>query len=220
MRTDLLREYSGSCDVASYGRMRRGAFFILALDFHSISDKWTNRSQPAVNWKNNRAFYTDLIKLAQRFPEVYIIIRGKMDNWIDIPYFREVYSTIEKLDNIAVDREYSQMHTSYKLAAAADAIVARPTSLADECLAMGKRVFIADYYQNSSRWLSGIYDYAQAPVFVHSYEDLEERIERLLLNGDYMDEKVFSAIREDLFGSFCDGATKRRLQDSLVNLFD
>ena len=104
-----------------------------------------------VNWRANASFYKDLCKLAERFTEVDIIIRGKDSNWTKIPYFKEVLAKVNGISNIWIDDDYSEMNKQYKLAAISDLAIAKHTSIGDELLAIGKKVIYHDYIPNSTR---------------------------------------------------------------------
>ena len=74
-RTDILINYQKN------NTSENKRFTIIAFDFHSNYDLNINRLNPLVNWRANASFYKDLCKLAERFTEVDIIIRGKNINY-------------------------------------------------------------------------------------------------------------------------------------------
>ena len=220
VRCDLLHKYKKSSDDYINLKTNSHKKIVLALDYHSPSDEISNLSSPLVNWENNKIFYEDLIKLAEEFKNTYIIIRGKNNDWTKLEYFKQICRRMSDLDNIIVDLEVDELNRGYKLAANADIIVARHTSLIDESLAVGIPVLVHDYYKNIHKLFSEIYNYEDAPIFVHSYDDLEERVRLFIKEDFYMEDGVFEKMKEEVFGNFYDGKVKERLHNELMKIYN
>lgn len=110
---------------------------VLVLDFHTNPNPLDDAFNPFFNWESNKAFYQDILRLAAIHPKVKFIIRGKDDAWCSVPFFKGVVAQVEATPNVEVNREYDEVNVSYKLAATADLIIARQTSLGDEAMAAG-----------------------------------------------------------------------------------
>ena len=192
---------------------------IVVYDYHSEKDVYANRSQPLVNWKANKAFYIDLIKLAIAMPEIKIVIRGKNDDWCSIPYFTDVYELVSNIPNLEINRDYSKYNISYKLLSTADLVIAKHTSIADEALAAGVPVLFYDFSPSFGKVVSAMFDYQNYPVFVYSYDQLHSRVDEAINHSNYMDEEQFKKMRKYYYGDFFDGKVKDRLHVELNRIY-
>lgn len=219
VRNDLLFEYTHKMHESKRTTLKKEYMIVLVLDHHSALDKFDNYAVAANNWHNNKAFYKDIIKLAIEFPNAYFVIRGKNDNWCNISYFKDIYDVISSLPNIEVNRNYNAYNISYILAAGADCVIAKHTSLGDECLAAGKPVLFYDFTPNCSKIASSFFDYEKHPIFVYSYDELENRIRSILENGFFMKEDRFILMRRRFYGQSGDGNVKKRLHAELLIIY-
>ena len=131
-------------------RRIRDRTFVLVLDYHS-SRNWWDDIYPLTSRTANKAFYFDIIRLALDRPNIDFLVRGKNIDWLDDPFFADVAVMIDLVPNLDVDRTYSELNRSYNLAGEADCIVAKHTSLGDECLAVGKPVVFHDWSKKFGR---------------------------------------------------------------------
>jgi hypothetical protein len=192
---------------------------VIAYDFHSVKDCFEDNSSQAINWENNLLFYNDLIKLCKDFPDIYIVIRGKNDIWCSLPAFSEVYEDIMKIPNIEINRDYSEMDISYKLASQADLIIAKPTSIGDEALACGIPVLFHDYSQNMKQMVSSVFNYDNYPVFVYSYSDLKSRMQGIINGTDHLNSDLLEKMKRDFFTIPQNGTIKQRLHTQLTKIY-
>ena len=217
VRSDLLLRYNSN--IFQVQTNKHNKLNILAFDYHSAENIIENRLCSITNWENNYLFYNDLIKLATQYPQISIAVRSKFYNWMKLNYFNEILKKIEHLENIWIDN-YDELDRSYELAYKANMIIAKHTSIGDECLAIGKPVLYHDYYNNTDSHISNIFNYNDYPVFVHSYEELEERVRLFIDEGYYMDKGVFEKMKEEVFGNFYDGKVKERLHNELMKIYN
>lgn len=161
-------------------RRIRDRTFVLVLDYHS-SRNWWEDIYPLTSRAANKAFYLDIIRLALDRPDVDFLVRGKNIDWLDDPFFTDVAAMIDLVPNLDVDRIYSELNRSYNLAAEADCIVAKQTSLGDECLAVGKPVVFHDWSKNSVGYAKSFNAYAGLPVFACNYGSLLDLLDRALV---------------------------------------
>jgi hypothetical protein len=152
---------------------------VLVLDYISPKRWWEN-TEPLVNQEANKGFYLDIIRLALDRPGVDFILRGKNDEWLADSFFQDIVAVIDRIPNLTVDRIYSELNRSYNLATQADCILAKYTSLGDECLAVGKSVIYHDWSKNSVQYVQSFYDYAGLPIFAHDYDSMLEMLDRTL----------------------------------------
>jgi hypothetical protein len=161
-------------------RRIRDRTFVLVLDYHS-SRNWWDDIYPLTSRTANKAFYLDIIRLALDRPNIDFLVRGKNIEWLDDPFFADVAVMIDLVPNLDVDRTYSELNRSYNLAAEADCIVAKHTSLGDECLAVGKPVVFHDWSKNSVGYAKSFNAYAGLPVFACNYGSLLDLLDRALV---------------------------------------
>jgi hypothetical protein len=160
-------------------RPKRDRTFVLVLDYHS-SRNWWEDIYPLTSRAANKAFYLDIIRLALDRSDVDFLVRGKNIDWLDDPFFADVVAIINLIPNLDVDRSYSELNRSYNLAAEADCIVAKHTSLGDECLAVGKPVVFHDWSKNSIGYAKSFNAYGGLPVFACNYVSLLDLLDRAL----------------------------------------
>jgi len=192
---------------------------VVAYDLHSVKDYFEAKSSPEINWENNLIFYNDLIKLAKDFPGIHIIIRGKNDIWCSLPVFAAVYEEIMNIPNIEINRDYSEKDISYKLAAQADIIIAKHTSIGDEALACGIPVLFHDYLQNMKQMVSSVFNYDNYPVFVYSYNDLKSRMRDFINGTDPLNSDLLEKMKMDFFSMPENGTVKERLHTRLNSIY-
>ncbi|GAB6037199.1 hypothetical protein JCM15519_17580 [Fundidesulfovibrio butyratiphilus] len=183
---------------------------VLVLDWHSTPDEYSNAALWETTWKNNRLFYSDILRLAAEFPQAHFIIRGKNDNWTRLPYFRDTLDRITKAPNIEISADYSQYNVSYDLAAVADSIIARHTSLGDEAIALGKPVLFYEVGLNCPRCVASVFDYDGHPVFFFTYEELRKQFQGVL-EGRLPE---LAAMRQEYYAN-PSGTVRAKLQEEL-----
>jgi hypothetical protein len=220
VRNDLLERNKIIRSEAIRDCSKKGRYNILVFDYHSIFDWFENKEELLSSWLNNRAFYMDIIKLALEFPQLNFILRGKDINWCRIPFFKDVHSVIKNIPNIEINKDYDRINVSYELAACADLVVAKHTSIGDECLASGIPVLFHDYTPNCPQGVSSVFDYNNYPVFVYSYNELRDRLEQFITDSNYMPDDKFEKLRYDFYGNSADGKVRMRLRDELHALLD
>jgi hypothetical protein len=152
---------------------------VLVLDYISPKRWWEN-TEPLVNQEANKGFYLDIIRLALDRPGVDFNLRGKNDEWLADSFFQDIVAVIDRIPNLTVDRTYSELNRSYYLATQADCILAKYTSLGDECLAVGKPVIYHDWSKNSAQFVQSFYDYGGLPIFAHDYDSMLKMLDRTL----------------------------------------
>lgn len=188
---------------------------VLVLDFHTTADEFSDLFDPLISWDANRNFYEDILRLAEKNLDIQFIIRGKNDAWCSVPYFADVMLKISASPNVSVNRNYVEMGMSYTLAASSDLIIARQTSLCDEALAASIPVLIHDWRAQQSHNVSGVCDYLGYDVYVHSFEALNARFNKIIREGIYLPDGHFKKLQSMLYGEPIDDTKKRILQNLL-----
>lgn len=191
-------------------------FTIVAFDYESNSDFNNNRLKVCGNWRENASFYKDLCNLAEGFPQVDIIIRGKNTNWIKIPFFKDVLNKVNAISNIWIDEDYSKLNRQYELASRSDLVIAKYTSIGDELIALGKRVIYYDYFPNSTHhFASEYFKYNNYNVYAYSYIQLEQMVQTILNGGELLTDAEVLELQILTNNAAADGKAKHRVMKTL-----
>lgn len=219
-RSDVLYRYIRDPGSSGPSKYRSGEEkLLLAFDFQSYPDEQVNARQTVVNWRSNKAFYEDMVRLARAIPYLEVVIRGKNAEWQSIPYFQETWTLIKQCPNLTVSMEYDRVGYQYELAAAADMVVAKHTSIGDECLANGKPVLFHDFLPNTPAVMSRIFDYEGYPVYVFSYQELEDRVRKYFEQGYYMGEDELLGLQRLINDGAADGGVHKRIRSQLDRIY-
>ena len=220
VRTDLLVSLATNKGRVSTLRQHLdGRKLIVAYDFDSLTKESENAKQVVVNWRANNQFYQDLIRLAETFSDVHIIVRGKNAKWLALPYFADTIAKLDACANIQVSADYSRMGIQYELAAAADFVIAKHSSIGDECLAIGKQVIFYDYLPNANSLVSRAFNYGGIPVFAYSYEDLRRSVSTFIEKGVVLGASEIEKVQEIVNGGCADGLVRGRIQTGLEGIY-
>ena len=195
-------------------------FTIVAFDYESNSDFDVNRLRVCGNWSQNIIFYKDLCSLAEEFPQVDIIIRGKNANWISIPFFKDVLNMINATSNVWIDEDYSKLNRQYKLASRSDLVIAKYTSIGDEVMALGKRVIYYDYFPNSTHYFASEYfKYNNYNVYAYSYIQLEQMVQSILNGFELLTDAEVLELQILINNAPADGKAKHRVMKALDTIY-
>ena len=160
-----------------------GKKVIIALGYHSADNWFESYTDLVVNWSAQINFLNDLIKLSQHLNNTFIILRLKSTEWTINTHFKNILNKINDCENIIMSTNYKEFFYSYKLCANADLVIAKHTSLADECLSCEIPVLFHDYTHNLKKNISLVFDYSPSRLMCHNFEELLERSKSLLFNN-------------------------------------
>lgn len=212
VRTDILRKHSPGASSSTSPHRRH---LSVVLDYHTIEDEFADGLTYGTDVDSNRQFYQDIIRLSQLFDGVDFVIRGKDDRWWSMPQFEDVRRAVQARSNIRVDHDYSISEGSYRLAANADSLIIRPTSLGDQSLAIKKPVLFADYYEKTTRHISGLLEYPYG-IIARSFDELAERFGRIVQTGHYLTPDEASEVARRFYAHpVPQGSVRRRLSTYL-----
>jgi len=168
-----------------------------------------------LNWNNDIKIRNDILSLAENYPNIEFVFRGKNYDWFSNEFHSKVIRRTKKLRNVIVDTNYDDSFRSYHLCSSADLIIARPTSLAEECMSNGMNVIVLDYginYESSvSRWMP---DLLQG-YYCHSLVQLNEMFDFFVKNKTVIPDEDNRKIRKNVFSNLTDGKVKERIQYNL-----
>jgi len=211
MRTDLIESLSKKDSEASN--------LIVVFDYHSEEDPYKNMLLPDNNWLSNESFYNDICKLANRFKDFNIVIRGKDLNWTKISFFKDILKLINSIPNLTISKDYISHGMQYELASNAKLIIAKHTSIGDEFIASGKPVIFHDFSPNSSKGISKEYDYNKSDIFVYSYDELELKVKSIVEDNYYLKKSKLIELQEIINNGQADGKVTDRVMRNLNALY-
>ena len=96
-----------------------------------------------------------------------------------------------------------------------DLIIARQTTIADECISKGYDVIIHDYGINYDCFASSYYPKIPGINFCHSYKQLKAHMTFFHKNGYITNQRVKNKIIETLFDGLSDGNVQNRITQYL-----
>lgn len=199
VRAERLKQHRAENTPVTLSKANDPEKLVVVLDFLSIPDPLSDSDCTMICWEANRAFYEDILHLAENHPEAHFVIRGKNDNWCNIPYFSDTVRAIDATPNVEINHEYDEVYVSYKLIAKAKLVICRPSSLGDEAMSVGIPVLYHDATPMRSRNVANVYDYDGFPVYVHSRGELAKRTREILDEGTFADEQEYAHMREYLY---------------------
>jgi hypothetical protein len=215
IRSDILINYQKN--ITSKNKR----FTIVAFDYHSESNFDDNRLSVLINWKANANFYKDLCNLAEAFPQVDIIIRGKNTDWTKISYFKNVLNKVNRIPNIWIDEDYSKLNKQYELASRSDLVIAKHSSIGDEIIATGKRVIYYDYIPNSkNHFASEHFNYNKCNIFAYSFTQLEDMVKIVVNGGELLTDDEVLELQVITNNMPADGNVKNRVMENLNIIYN
>jgi hypothetical protein len=197
--------------------LESGKKIITALGYHTPLHWYESEYDPMLSWKAQRHFLEDMLQLSKDLRDVFILLRFKMIDWAEISVFSSVLEEINQSGNISISCDYSESHMSYKLCCFADLVIAKHTSLGDECLSVGIPVLFHEYTHNTVRLMADAFDYAPTDVMCFNYGELHERVIKVL-EGDHQMMQSYQYLKEKVYGDFADGYVKQRIHRYLESL--
>ena len=218
-RTDFLHEYRAAPPHEERERARQaGQKFVVALPYHCAPPGEWSGNPLGVGVQPITHFLEDLADLAERRPDVFIVIRGKNDNWVNDARFSGIAARIDELPNITVSRNYGALNESYRLCARADLVIAKQTSLVDEVLAVGIPCVLHDYTRNSRDLARPSVAYLPRRLWAENSGEFKDAVEFALEDEGAAFRGWWEPHRLRLYGNQSDGSVRVRARAYLSNL--
>lgn len=195
---------------------------VIVLDYHiEENDFEREKFNLITNWKNDINFRHEILSLAEYYQEIEFVFRGKNCNWLKNKHHHQVISEADKLPNVSVDTDYSINYwQSYNLCVSADLIIARPTSLAEECISKGMDVIVVDYGINHTKIVSNFLPKLLRQYYCHSFDQLNEMFKFWLKNKFIISKENKNQVMKELFSDLTDGKVKQRVQKYLNQIYE
>jgi len=183
-RGDYLKLYKKNHIPNEIFEAKKNGNKILIILGYQPPDLWFESYKSIYNsWSSQINFLEDIIKLSKILDKTFIVIRYKSLNWISNNHFKEVLKKIDDCKNITISTNFKESFYSYKLCANADLVIAKHTSLADECLSNEIPVLFYDYTHNMKKLMSEAFDYSPSRLMCYNFDELLEKSKSLLFNN-------------------------------------
>ena len=179
---------------------------IIALGSHTPINKHESITDPNLNWKAHEVFLNDMVKLSENLENVYIILRYKYLDWINLKYFSEIITRIRNIKNICIYDVYENQD-SYKICSHSDLIISQASSIADECMAFGLPVLFHNYSHNLLNDKSIVFDYNKVNL-CFDFNELLNKTRDCLKDTPFLNSLLEANKR--VYGNFSDGNVKLR----------
>ena len=196
----------------------KGLRVITALGFHTQMEWQNSQVDPLLNWKAHQHFLDDMIRLSNEIPDVFIILRYKFVDWVSLPVFAETVQKIQSSHNMTISMDYDKSYFSYDLCAHSDLVIAKHTSLGDECLSVGIPVLFHEYTHNTERLVADAFDYTPARIMCFNYQELLERTKIILSGTPNAMTEDYEYLKNVVYGGLGDGKVKERIHAYIEKL--
>ena len=155
---------------------------VIVLGYHSPNNWFESYPDPVVNWSAQIFFLNEVIKLSENINDVQFILRYKTLNWLKDKHFEDILNKINKTKNLSLSKEYSESFYSHKLCANADLVIAKYTSLADDCLAKEIPTLFYNYLHNAKSIFISLKEENFLPedLVCKNYEELFQKSKKAL----------------------------------------
>ena len=98
-----------------------------------------------------------------------------------------------------MNNNFKESFYSYKLCANADLVIAKHTSLADECLSNEIPVLFYDYTHNMKKLMSEAFDYSPSRLMCYNFDELLEKSKSLLFNDSSELKNEIAALKNTIY---------------------
>ena len=209
---ELFKDYNPPDIIRPYIDKKK---IVAVLGFHAANSKHHSLSHPLINWTASEHFLKDIISLAQTYDNALFVLRYKMLDWCNLPFFNSILKKVDLTPNILFLDKYNEDFLSYKLCKYSDLVIAKHTSIGDECLSVGIPVLFHDYSHNCDNQVSNIFSYPNFDIMCSNYEELTHRVAKVLnQDEDYLES--FIKLKSMYFEDFGDG----KVVDRANNIID
>lgn len=191
--------------------LSKGLRVITALGLHTHIEWQNSQMDPLINWSAHRHFLKDMIRISSDIPDVFVILRYKEIDWVSLPIFADLITKINSADNITISMDYDKSYISYDLCAHSDLVIAKHTSLADECLSVGIPVLFHEYTHNTERVIADAFDYSPSKIMCFNYQELKERTLIIISGTPNVMTEDYEYLKKVVYGGLGDGKVKERI---------
>ena len=199
---------------------KNGKKILVFLGYHSPKYWYDSYVSPLTCWSSQISFLEDVIKFSKSLDNTFIIVRYKGLDWPlkTDDYFKNILEKIDNCKNIIISENFEELHYSYKLCANADLVVAKHSSIADECLSNEIPVLFYDYNHNMVEIKSSSFNYSSSRLMCNNFEDILEKSKSLLFNSSSKLKEEISRLNKKFYYVKEKGNIKNKIIGQLEDL--
>ena len=195
---------------------------IIGLGYHT-SDHWFESNiDPLANWTSHIDFLENMINLSRQLDNSFIVLRYKNLDWVKNPYFKAILERLYNSTNILISENFTPFY-AYRLCAHADLVIAKHTSIADECLSKEVPVLFYEYTHNMRKIISDTFDYSKSNLLCYNYDDLYTKSKSLLMEKSSKLIEEVKAVNNKFFKTEYNGKVKdiisQNFKENLKNYY-
>ena len=197
-----------------------GKKIIIVFGWQSEEHWFASHISPVLNWSAQIDFLEDCIRLAENLNNSYIILRYKELNWSYNKYFEKILNKIANCENISISSYSKKPYHAYKLCAHSDLVIAKHTSIADECLSKGIPVLFHEYTHNSQKLILDFPNYLPSELICYNFAELLEKSKLLLFNNSSKLKNKINELNRTIYYVSKEGSVKNKIIKQLENLIE
>ena len=217
-RSDYLTLYKNKNIPEEISKAKKdGKKIIVVLGYQSPHHWFESYTSIEMNWSAQVSFLEDVIRLSQSLKDTFVILRYKSLDWMDNLYFEKILKKVNDSKNLIISTNYKEFFYSYKLCANADLVIAKHTSIADECLTNEIPVLFFEYGHNHTNIMSGVFNYLSSELMCHNFDELLERSKSLLFNSSSRLKNEISMLTKRIYYAKEKGSIKNKIQNLITN---
>jgi len=194
-----------------------GKKIIVLLGFVPPQNWYESYTSLQASWSSQISFFKDAITISKNLDNVFLIIKYKAFECPlrSNPYFKNIIDEINGLDNIIISNNYSEAYYSYKLCSNADLVIAKHTSIADECLSSDIPVLFYEYTHNMKGIQSDAFNYSQSGLMCYEPKELIERSKSILFDKTSRFKNEIYKLKQKIYHVKDAGNIKNKIIDNL-----
>ena len=124
------------------------------------------------------------------------------------------------MENIVISNNYKEANYGYKLCANADLIIAKHTSIGDECLTNEIPVLFHEYTHNSQKLMLDFPNYLPSELICYNFSELLEKSKLLLFNNSSKLKNKITELNQTIYHVSEEGSVKNKIIKQLENLIE
>ena len=170
--------------------------------------------------KNPVGFLKDAINIAKNLPDAFLIIRYKAFKCPlrSNPYFENIVKEISNIENISISNNYDEPFYSYKLCSQANLIIAKHTSIADECLSKDIPVLFYEYTHNMIGIQTDAFNYLSSEFICYNSKELLHKSRSILFDQSNNYKNEISRLKKKIYHVENEGNIKNKIMEHLENM--
>ena len=196
---------------------KEGKKIIIGFGIHCPKNWFQMYNNLLGSWNDQKSFLEDFIKLSQSLDDTFIVLRYKDLSWMNNEYFKDTFIKLKNCKNLKISDHYNESFYVYKLCANADLVIAKHTSVVDECLANEIPVLVHDYTNKMQKMYSDIKNYLPSELMCHSYQELNEKSKSILFSDSSNLNKIVKELSKKIYYVNEKNNFKKKLFSDLSN---